>query len=200
MKRNKHSRQIFQPHAFGIAVLLACLPLVLHAQSVPTLHEGDTVFQADLIDENGEGIALADPDKNTIVTFIFTRCAAMEFCPKMNTQFEALQARAQDDSALNPRLISISLDPEFDRPERLRVYGKAIGADPAIWHFATGTTEEIDRLTKAFRVHRDDSEGVLNHTLCTALIAPDGTIQRIWRGNAWEVDGVIDALKKTHSE
>lgn len=170
------------------------LTTLVQAQNVPSLREGDQVVQAELLDEAGEAIALTSPEQATVLTFIFTRCAAMEFCSKMNTQFEALQAHAQADKTLNPRLLSITLDPEFDRPARLKDYGEAIGADPTIWHFATGSTKAIDRLTKAFRVYRDDSEGVLNHTLCTALISPDGTIQKIWRGNAWKVEEVIAAL------
>jgi len=190
-----HPPRILRP-LFGAAIiLLSSFAGSAHAQNVPTLREGDTILTTKLIDENGAQISLSSPEQATVLTFIFTRCAAMQFCPKMNAQFEALQARAKTDETINPRLISISLDPEFDRPERLKEYGEAIGADPAIWHFATGSTEAIDTLTKAFRVHRDDSAGVLNHTLCTALVAPDGTIQKIWRGNAWKVEEVLEALR-----
>ncbi len=195
MTKNLALRPSMKTCTLGLLLLLASLPQLLQAAKARPLYEGDVLPQTMLIDENGARIELTSADQQTVITFIFTRCAAMQFCPRMNAQFEALQAQALQDSALKLRLVSLSLDPEFDRPERLKVYGQAIGADPSIWHFATGTTASIDHLTQAFRVHRDDSEGVLNHTLCTALIAPDGRIQKIWRGNAWKVAEVIDALK-----
>ncbi len=195
MRTNKVTNLAFRSLLSIAAISLLGITQTVNAQGVPFLREGDTILKAKLINEDGAPISLSDPEQATILTFIFTRCAAMQFCPKMNAQFEALQTRAQADETLNPRLVSISLAPEFDRPERLKVYGNAIGANPAIWHFATGSTEAIDQLTKAFRVYRDDSEGVLNHTLCTALVAPDGTILKIWRGNAWQVEEVLEALK-----
>ncbi|MGZ0656442.1 SCO family protein [Coraliomargarita sp. W4R72] len=194
MTKNLAIRSSLKTCALGLALLFAGLPQLLQAEKAKPLYEGDALPQTQLINENGAPVELVSPDQQTVITFIFTRCAAMQFCPRMNAQFEALQAHAQKDASLNLQLVSISLDPEFDRPARLKEYGQAIGADPTIWHFATGTTDAIDQLTQAFRVHRDDSEGVLNHTLCTALIAPDGRIQKIWRGNAWEVDEVIAAL------
>lgn len=196
MIKNRTIRTLLKTSALSWALLLLALPQLLQAEKAKALYEGDPVPHRSLIDENGQPIQLAQSDKQTIITFIFTRCAAMEFCPRMNAQFEALQAEAQKAPELNLRLLSISLDPEFDRPERLKDYGAAIGADPTIWHFATGPTASIDHLTKVFRVHRDQSQGVLNHTLCTALIAPDGSIQKIWRGNAWKVSEVIEALQK----
>ena len=70
---------------------------------------------------------------------------------------------------------------------------EAVGADPSIWNFATADAATIDSLTRDFRVHRNNEGGVLNHTLCTALISPDGTVKRIWRGNAWTTEEVLAA-------
>jgi len=156
----------------------------------PTLREGDSVFAAELVDENGDPTALSDSDRPTLLTFIFTRCAAMEFCPRMNQSFEEIQkGLKRRDGDL--RLLSITLDPEFDRPERMKAFSETVGADPSIWTFATGDPGEIDRLTEAFRIFRERKDGVLNHTLCTAWIDPDGTIRKIWRGNRWEAEDVF---------
>ena len=117
----------------------------------------------------------------------------MEFCPRMAKQFEDVQETLQEKGYSGLRLLSISLDPEFDRPELLKEYAEAVGADPETWNFATADTATIDSLTRDFRVHRNNNGGVLNHTLCTALISPDGTIKRIWRGNAWTTEEVLEA-------
>jgi len=114
----------------------------------------------------------------------------------MNSKFNELQAAIQkEDLKERVRLLSITLDPEFDRPEHLKEFGEAIKADPAIWNFATGSKAQIDALTKDFRVFRENKEGVLNHTLCTALIRPDGTLEKIWRGNYWKPEDVLEKIK-----
>jgi len=180
----------------ALAVLVACSFTTFLGAEVPTLREGDPVLEAELLDEEGTPVDLSVRDRPTLVTFIFTRCAAMEFCPRMNQRFEDLQKAATDGEAPPFRLLSITLDPEHDRPDRLKEFGKVIGAEPDIWNFATGSTEEIDRLTEAFRVFRKEEQGTLNHTLCTALVLPDGTIQKIWRGNFWKAEDALAELRK----
>lgn len=161
------------------------------------LREGDSVIDIPLKDENGEKIALR-AERPTVLTFIFTRCPDMEFCPRMTGNFETIQTELEKQGSPELRLLSITLDPEFDRPERLKEYGEQMGADPEHWKFATGSKEAIDRLTKAFRVRieRDDSSDRIDHALCTALIQPDGTITKVWRGNFWEPEDVLAEVKQ----
>jgi protein SCO1/2 len=156
------------------------------------VREGDPAPTVALIDETAQPVRLVDT-RQTLVTFIFTRCAAVEFCPRMAKQFAAVQEALAEKDQSGLRLLSISLDPEHDRPDLLKVYAEAVGADPAVWNFATADTTTIDSLTRDFRVHRNNEGGVLNHTLCTALIAPDGTVTHIWRGNAWTTEEVLAA-------
>jgi len=170
---------------------LAFAPLMASA----SLREGDTVPEVELLDENAKPVELAVEGRPTLITFIFTRCAAMEFCPRMAKQFESLQEALQKADRSDLRLLSITLDPEHDQPALLKQYGEAVGADPAIWNFATGEVETIDNLTREFRVYRDRQGGVLNHGLCTALIRPDGTIAMILRGNAWTTEEVLASLE-----
>lgn len=180
---------------------LAFSAFSLRADSVPTLREGDTLIETDLVNEDGAPLELVDTDRPTVATFVFTRCAAVEFCPRMNQRFQAIQKalldadEPTDASEPEARLVSITLDPEYDRPDRLKEFGEAIDADPRVWRFATGSSEEIDRLTKAFRVYRDDSEGVLNHSLATFLVNREGEIEKIWRGNFWKADDALKALR-----
>ncbi|NDV61105.1 SCO family protein [Puniceicoccales bacterium CK1056] len=177
------------PQALLCALLLAA-PGITSGEIV---REGDRSPTPSLISERNQPITLVG-ERQTLITFIFTRCAAMEFCPRMAKQFEDVQEAIQEKGYTGLRLLSISLDPEFDRPELLKEYAKAVGADPATWNFATADTATIDSLTRDFRVHRNKDGGILNHTLCTALISPDGTIKRIWRGNAWTTEEVLEAV------
>ena len=54
--------------------------------------------------------------------------------------------RCLSPAVVAPRLLSITIDPEYDQPAILRAYGEALGADFNRWRFATGTPAEIERL------------------------------------------------------
>ncbi len=92
-------------------------------------------------------------------------------------------------------MLSVTLDPGFDRPEVLKSYGEYQNADPNIWTFATGQQAEIDALTRAFSVYVQTEGGTISHGLATALINRDGKIDKIWRGNAWTPAEVIEAVR-----
>ena len=40
-------------------------------------------------------------------------------------------------------LVSFSVDPEYDTPERLKAYGEKYGADPSRWTFLTGDYKSL---------------------------------------------------------
>ncbi|MDQ8202226.1 SCO family protein [Pelagicoccus sp. SDUM812003] len=163
---------------------------------VRTVREGDLVPDADLVNQEEGAIALADDEGRwTIMTFIFVRCPVPEFCPLMSRNFISIQKGLSAKARERTRLLSITLDPEFDTPERLKSYGSSYGADFSSWDFATGSKEEIDRLTEAFRVYVKENGVTLDHTLCTVLISPEGVIEKVWRGNFWKPEEVISKIE-----
>jgi protein SCO1 len=120
-----------------------------------------------------------------VLTFVFTRCPVPNFCLRMSNNFEELQAaiKASGGTLATTRLLSITLDPDYDTPKVLSDYAAFRHADPNIWTFATGDEKGIDALTRAFSVYRQNEGGTISHGLATALINPNGTVERIWRGN-----------------
>jgi protein SCO1/2 len=171
-------------------------PALTNAKS-ERLREDDNVPSFILTTEAGENITPASyKGRPWIVTFIFTRCAVPNFCPRMSKNFATIQNMLKDaDGPLTEtRLLSISFDPEFDTPAVLNQYGQHEGADPNVWNFATGDPAEIARLTKQFAVQTTPEAGTISHGLTTALIGRDGKIVRLWRGNGWTPDEVIAAL------
>jgi protein SCO1/2 len=131
------------------------------------------------------------------MTFIFTRCPVPEFCPVMISRFKQLQSAIERDPTLaqTAQLLSVTLDPEFDTPEVLRAYRRAVGAQPARWKFAGGPSEDVRRVSRAFSVHVEKNGALLDHTLTTALIGADGQIIEIWRGNGWTAEEILSALR-----
>jgi protein SCO1/2 len=161
------------------------------------LREGDYLPDFSGLTEDNQPLTAASLRGHaTVLTFIFTRCPAPEYCPAMALRFAQLQKAicASPKFAGHAQLLSITLDPEYDRPAILKAYGESVGANPAVWRFATGEKEAMAVLTKSFAVYTERNGVTLDHTLCTALIAPDGRILQLWRGNGWKIDEVLSAL------
>jgi protein SCO1/2 len=160
------------------------------------LKDGDQMPPFSLTNQNGERISLDTfHGQSFVLTFVFTRCPLPNFCPRMSNNFEELQAAIKNGAGTlgTTRLLSITLDPEYDRPKILSEYAAFHHTDSKIWTFATGDGNEIDSLTRAFSVYRQNEGGTISHGLATALINGDGRIERIWRGNGWTPAEVIEA-------
>jgi protein SCO1/2 len=165
------------------------------------LHEGDPLPEFHLVDEQNQPIAHQTfAGAPTVLTFLFTRCPIPNFCPLMSKNFAALREIIGRDPKLSrTQLLSISFDPAYDTPAQLAQYAamhRPPNVDPAAWRFATGTPEEIARLTAAFAVNVKAESGTFNHGLATVLVDANGVIRKIWRGNGWQPDEVVAELAK----
>jgi protein SCO1/2 len=162
------------------------------------LKEGDEMRPFSLTNQNGERVSLDTfRGQPFVLTFVFTRCPVPNFCARMSNNFEELQSAIKTDGGTlaKTRLLSVTLDPGYDTPKVLSDYAAFHHADPGIWTFATGDEKDIDSLTRAFSVYRQNEGGTISHGLATALINPNGRIERIWRGNAWTPAEVIEAIR-----
>jgi protein SCO1/2 len=137
-----------------------------------------TLPELSLTREDGKTVALAaelNDGRPVVLTFIFTKCGTI--CPVMSQAFAGLQRRFE--GRRQPvRLLSISIDPEYDTPARLAEYASRYKAGPR-WHFYTGTVEATVAAQRAFNAYRGDK---MSHNPVTYL--------RAARGQRWErVDG-----------
>lgn len=82
--------------------------------------------------------------KTVAINFIFTTCTAA--CPPLTATFRKVQQKAVE-RGLEVQLISISVDPAVDTPERLKAFAEKFKAE-AGWTFVTGDQSEIDSLLK----------------------------------------------------
>jgi len=127
----------------------------------------------------------------TVMSFIYTRCAAPKACPyATGVLMELHQLSSQDpELAICMRLISLSFDPGADTPERMAAYaGVAEGCSSAAqWCFLTTRSQaELQPILDAYGQAVDrkrnplDPTGPLNHTLRVFLIDPAGNIRNIY--------------------
>jgi len=97
-----------------------------------------------LVDQNGRRVDLYDDlikGHTVVLNSFFASCTGS--CPVMAKTFLHIQNKLGDRVGKEVTLVSITVDPEHDTPEKLREYAKRIGAKPG-WYFLTGTQDEVD--------------------------------------------------------
>ncbi|GFO59632.1 hypothetical protein GMST_19570 [Geomonas silvestris] len=122
-----------------------------------------------LINQDGQKVnlrQLLESGKPVIVDFIFTTCTTI--CPVLSAGFSNLR-RTLGDEAHKVQLVSISIDPENDRPEKLKTYLERFGG-PEGWEFLTGSREEVGRVLRAFNAFVVDK---MSHEPLYLLHAPN---------------------------
>lgn len=169
---------------------------------------GDQLPNYDFSNQDGKRIRLNDYRGKTLaLTFIYTRCPIPEYCTLMSDNFAAVDRQVQKEPELyqSTHLLSISLDPEYDTPAVLRSYGAAHTgryADEKFdhWELATGTNDQVKGLAQFFglRYYHDTQSGQeqIIHALRTAIIAPDGKVFKVYRGNEWKPEEMVSDLIK----
>jgi protein SCO1 len=95
-----------------------------------------------LTDQRGQPFGTRElAGKVWVADFIFTAC--QEACPLLSERMKQVGQRARN---LGPdfHLVSISVDPERDTPEKLAAYAARYGANPLAWSFLTGPADAIE--------------------------------------------------------
>jgi protein SCO1/2 len=154
---------------------------------------GDAVPNFVFVNQSGKTVRLSQfRGKPLLLTFIYTRCPVPDFCPRMSNNFLAILKELQENPQAfgKAQLLSISIDPQFDKPAVLHEYGAhyAGSIDPnfAHWEFVTGSPEEVRKAADFFGLSYDQNQRQIVHTLRTVLIGPDGNIVKVYSGNEWK--------------
>jgi protein SCO1/2 len=169
---------------------------------VHTLSVGDKVPDVPMINQDGKTIRFEQfKGKLLLLTFIYTRCPFPDYCPLLTRQFVTIQ----NELAKNPsdyqktHLLSISLDPSYDKPPVLREYGLAnLDHNPKgfqHWDFVSSTPADLQRLASSFDLVYSEQDSLISHTMNTVLVAGDGTIANMWPGNEWSPSEVVEVMR-----
>jgi protein SCO1 len=158
---------------------------------------GDEVPDFTLVNQNGKAIHFKQfRGKPLLLTFIYTRCPFPDYCPRMSNNFAQIMQQLQKDPKTfgQAQLLSISIDPEHDKPAVLRSYGERyVGrVDPrfAHWAFASGSPEQVRKAADFFGLSYNQKDGQIVHGLVTVLIGKDGKVAKVYSGNDWKPDQV----------
>lgn len=128
-----------------------------------------------LTDQNGQTVTNADlRGKIWIADFIFTRCKGP--CPLMTARMLEMQKALTKTPEV--KLVSVTVDPEYDTPEVLKAYAEANFADPERWKFLTGDKAVIEKLvTEGFMQHLTEENGEPVHGTMFLIVDGNGMVR-----------------------
>jgi protein SCO1/2 len=120
-------------------------------------------------------------DEPLMLNFIFTSCTTV--CPVMSGIFSQVQNKLGN----SVHLVSISIDPEYDTPNRLVAYGKRFHAGSQ-WTMLTGSLQDTVAVQRAFSAYYGDK---MDHVPATFILAKPG--------DHWvRIDGLASADDLVH--
>lgn len=154
-----------------------------------------------LVNQDGKKISFKQYRGGPLVlTFIYTRCPLPDYCPLMSQNFAKVKAAVDANAKLKARthLLSISVDPEFDKPSVLKTYGAGYIGKPDFkqWEFAAGTPDEVKKVAEFFGLQYWPEKDQIIHGLRTAIVSPDGKVVKVYRGNEWKPEEIVQELEK----
>jgi protein SCO1/2 len=163
----KPGKLVLHPGWVAFAALALALPMgaLLFRQTVrPDLPVLGDLPAFSLVAEDGTPFRKDDLlGRVWIADFVFTSCA--DACPRLQGKMRKLQDRLVPlEQGGNIGLLSISVDPERDTPEKLKQYGEIFGARAGLWRSLTGDQKEVERtVVKGFhtamaKVPRDNAD------------------------------------------
>lgn len=162
-----------------LAVAGAAVVSILHTRRAAELDRLGRVPDFTLVTETGDSLSASEL-RGTVwaADFIFTRCLGI--CPRLSTTFNSIQSRLAGTSGW--KLVSFSVDPEYDRPPVLAEYAKNYQADPAHWAFLTGDKDKMIRIiTQGFFLAVEEDQGTADepivHTQRIVLVDAEGEIR-----------------------
>jgi protein SCO1 len=163
---------------------------------------GDQVPNFKFVNQDGKPVAIENlRGRPLFMTFIYTRCPLPDYCIRMSDNFATVARQLQkSDTYSKVQLLSISIDPEYDKPQILKSYGKRYVAsvDPQFsnWQFVSGSPEATRKAAEWFGLTYMEENDQIVHSLRTAVIGPDGKFVEMFRGNEWKPADAAEKLKQ----
>jgi cytochrome oxidase Cu insertion factor (SCO1/SenC/PrrC family) len=167
----------------------------------------------EVLDSDGRPLRLSEltHGRVTVMSFIYTRCAAAKACPMATGVLMQLHRLSAEDEALakHMRLVSISFDPSADTPSRMAAYSALADSSKsaAEWRFITTASQAklkpiLDAYGQAVdrKKNPNDPTGPLNHTLRVFLIDRAGNVRDIYSSGTLDVRLVLADVRTLLAE
>lgn len=188
----------------GLVLIPALRPLLrFEPDPPPVLRQ---LPQWRLVDQNGESFGSDDlAGEVYVASFLFTRCATV--CPRLTASLRQLERRYREEGLEEVRLVSFTVDPEHDTPERLRDYAGSRSLDLERWSLVTGAEQEVrsvvvDGFTLPMGERLDLAGGLVDvaHAARLALVDRDGGVRGYYGSDAVGLDEVFHRTRQILAE
>ena len=119
--------------------------------------------------------------KTWIATLFYTSCPGP--CPMMSGRLRKIQKAVPDPNVV---MVSFSIDPDHDTPEKLKDYANNMTADPARWFFLTGTPADMQKLADGLKLgYESPTENAANgaqivHSTKFLLVDKTGQVRGVY--------------------
>ncbi len=145
--------------------------------------------------QDGTALSLTDlRGKVVAISFIYTRCP--DTCPLLTTKLVGVQKALGSAFGDDVFFLSITVDPEHDRPAVLERYAESLRVDLGGWAFLTGTAEQIRQVARDYGVfHETQTGGDVNHNLLTSLVDRQGLLRVQYMGERFDPNELLHDLQ-----
>ena len=138
-----------------------------------------------VVDQDGRQLRFYDDlikDKIVVIMFIYTSCT--DICPITTARMTQIEDKLVDVLGRDIFIVSLTVDPVNDTPERLKAYSKAFSTGPG-WSFVTGRPEDI----RAINYRLGERSKVLSEHRNEIVLGNDVT-------GEWQRDNVMGDLER----
>jgi protein SCO1/2 len=137
------------------------------------------------------------------ISFLYTRCPFANYCFRLANNFGQAGRRFAGRMDKDLVLLSVTFDPETDSPAVLAKYASAWKENTRGWYFLTGAVPEIRGVCHLFGMSVWSDEGMLAHSMHTAVIDREGKLVANLEGNEFTAEQLEDPIQSvvdgTHS-
>src|SRR5579864_6168604 len=160
--------------ATALLALSGCNRTGEESGAYPVNYQTSSLPDVTLTDQYGHQVPLASlKGRPLLFDFIYTSCPGP--CQLLTQHMKLIADKLGPALGAKVFFVSVTVDPEHDRPSRLLDYARAFNANVKGWYFLTGKSAQIDELMRAFRLVRQrENDGEIDHFLEYFLVGPDG--------------------------
>jgi len=192
---------IYYKKLFFSAVIIF-LSFALHANEITKSHKTVSkesfysyLNERNLMDQDG---ALFDSDQYQdhliLVNFVFTHCPSV--CPTQISKLSKIFSTLPESVQNKVKFISISIDPDRDKPEVLKKFANQLNVPEKHWTFLTGESKGINKLIKDLRLMDPTKENPPpnDHRTSVWLLDDEGVIMQRYRGTPLNLERINNEI------
>lgn len=193
-----HSIKSTWASAFCAAIV--CCSMTIAACHREVTSEPASLPNVSVIDAHGRPVSLASlKGKVILLDFIHIGCPGV--CATLVSKFGEVADSLKPELGSKVVLLSVTNDPEHDRPEQLLALARSSDADLDGWLFVTGKPTDVDRVIQAFGVNNEKMpDGSPAHITQVFLLGTDGQKKREYRGMLMKPQAVVSQIREAMTQ